>query len=235
VEHDGYCIMLDAGLSLRETRRRAADAGAGDAVPRALLLSHEHDDHARGARVAARRLGIPVVCSAGTARTARGLSDVPEVRTMAAGSSMTLGPFEVSSFLLPHDAEEPSGYVISWEGGRLGVATDLGSWSHLVSSSLEGCTALVLEFNHDVEMLWNGSYPWRLKQRIAASRGHLSNASAGSLLERVSGPGLRLVVQAHLSRENNRPEVALEAARGIGGFAGELMVADPDRAATAVL
>lgn len=230
VEHDGYSILLDAGLSCREIRRRMDVAGAGAMQPGALFLTHEHSDHVRGARVTARRLGIPVVCTPGTARRTPGLSDVPTVSLMPSGGSMRTGPFEVTSFLLPHDAEEPSGYVIEWDGGRLGVATDLGCWSHLVASNLSGCTGLVLEFNHDEDMLWSGSYPWPLKQRIASSRGHLSNASASDLLTRVSHGGLGLVILAHLSRENNKPPIALEAAKAVPGFAGELLVADPDRA-----
>lgn len=230
VEHDGYSILMDAGLSCREIGRRMEEAGAGGMQPSALFLTHEHSDHVRGARVTARRYGLPVVCSPGTARRTPGLADVPSVRPLAPGSSTCEGPFVVRSFLLPHDAEEPSGYVIEWEGGRLGIATDLGCWSHLVAESLAGCTGLVLEFNHDEEMLWNGGYPWPLKQRIASSRGHLSNASASSLLAKVSHGGLGYVVLAHLSRENNRPPLALEAAGAAAGFCGEILVAGPERA-----
>ncbi len=233
VEHDGFAFIIDAGLSARQIRLRIEDAGMAGLVPRALVLTHEHVDHTRGARVTARRLGIPVICSPGTARRCPGLAGLPGPILLSPGCAMDLGPFTLSSFLLPHDAEEPSGYVIEWEGGRLGVATDLGCWSHLVADSLSGCTALVLEFNHDEEMLWSGSYPWPLKHRIASSNGHLSNSSAAQLLERITHPGLGLVVLAHLSRENNRPPVALEAARLARGFGGEFMVADPDRALAA--
>jgi phosphoribosyl 1,2-cyclic phosphodiesterase len=134
---------------------------------------------------------------------------------MPNGDCVRLGGLEVSSFSVPHDAADPSGYVIRWSGGRLGIATDLGTAGPLVRASLAGCTALLLEFNHDLEMLWNGSYPWPLKQRIASATGHLSNEAAAELLASVAHGGLGLVVLAHLSEENNRPDLAEKAARGV--------------------
>lgn len=230
VEHDGCSVLIDAGLSCREIRRRIELAGASMPQPSAIFLTHEHSDHVKGARVTARRLGIPVICTPGTARGTPGLRDVPCVRTLAPGGSVETGPFVVTSFLLPHDAAEPSGYVIEWDGGRLGIATDLGCWSHLVAESLSGCTGLVLEFNHDEDMLWGGRYPWPLKQRIASSNGHLSNSAAGDLLGAVRHEALEFVILAHLSQENNRPALALEAARAVPGFCGQILVADQDRA-----
>jgi phosphoribosyl 1,2-cyclic phosphodiesterase len=234
-EHDGYALLLDAGLGLRDTLRRMEAAGLGRSMPSAILLSHEHSDHCNGADVIARRLGIPVLASAGTlaALSAR-LSRVPGRIELGNGSSIDLGPFRVSPFSLPHDASDPSGYVIEWDGGRLGIATDLGSWGHLVARQLSGCSTVVLEFNHDVGMLWNGSYPWPLKQRIASSTGHLSNSDAAMLIDSIMHPGMENLVLAHLSRENNTPETAESVARTVTGPGFDIFVGSQSAAMTAL-
>jgi phosphoribosyl 1,2-cyclic phosphodiesterase len=227
IEHDGYSILLDAGISMRETLFRMAAAGMDGARPSAILLSHEHSDHSSSAGALARKFRIPVHATAGTLRSAaRALGKVPCVVRLENGSSIELGPFRVEAHWLPHDAEDPSGYVIEWDDGRLGVATDLGSWGEWLVQGFRGCTALVIEFNHDLGMLWDGSYPWYLKQRIASSNGHLCNADAASLLDRLRHAGLEKVVLAHLSRENNRPEIAYGAAKAILGPEKGLLVGD---------
>jgi phosphoribosyl 1,2-cyclic phosphodiesterase len=227
MEHRGYSLLVDAGMSFRETHSRMVSAGMADVRPSALLLTHEHSDHSCGAGVLARKYRIPVYATPGTARSAvRSLGKVPAVVPFENGTRIELGPFLVSAQRLPHDAEDPSGYVIEWNDGRLGVATDLGSWGEWLVAGFRGCTALVMEFNHDLGMLWEGSYPWHLKQRIASSSGHLCNADAASLLERLRHPGLERVVLAHLSRENNTPDMAFRAAKGIFGTGGSITVGD---------
>ena len=219
VEHDGCSILIDAGLSCRKHIERQEAAGLTGIVPDALLLSHEHSDHVSGAGVVARRWGIPVYGTEGTlAGAGRRFGRLPAgTGILSNGSSMKLGPFRLEAFSVAHDAADPSGFVIEWPGGRLGIATDLGHPGPLVRESLSGCTALVLEFNHDEEMLWNGSYPWHLKQRIASSTGHLSNETAASLLDTVLHSGLRVCVLAHLSQENNVPDLAVRASREAAG------------------
>lgn len=218
VEHDSQALFVDSGLSGVEHARRLASCGLAGVRPRCILLSHEHHDHARGVGVLARSYGIPVLSSPGTASAAeRSLGKLPELVEFENGRTVEIGPFEVTSFRVPHDAADPSGYVIEWSGGRLGMATDLGSAGPLVRHSLSGCTAMVLEFNHDEEMLWSGPYPWPLKQRIASSVGHLSNDCAAELLGGLVHPGLSVVVLAHLSEENNEPGLALEVAADAAG------------------
>lgn len=216
LEHDGAVLYFDSGLSGREHARRLGQSGLDCGPPSAIFLSHEHSDHLRGVGVLARKFEAPVYTSPGTADAASNrLGRVPGLVRMPNGDSVELGGLRVSSFSVPHDAADPSGYVIQWSGGRLGIATDLGVAGPLVRSSLLGCSALLLEFNHDLEMLWNGRYPWPLKQRIASATGHLSNDSAAELLASVADAGLKLVVLAHLSEENNRAELASNAAREV--------------------
>ncbi len=216
VEHDGVVLYFDSGLSGREHSRRLRQSSLDCGPPSAVFLSHEHSDHLRGVGVLARKFGAPLYASPGTAEAAAPrLGRLPELVRMPNGDSVDIGPLEVSAFSVPHDAADPSGYVIQWSGGRLGIATDLGTAGPLVRSRLSDCRALLLEFNHDLEMLWNGSYPWQLKQRIASSTGHLSNESAAELLASVSNDGLDLVVLAHLSAENNCPDLAETAAREV--------------------
>jgi phosphoribosyl 1,2-cyclic phosphodiesterase len=218
VEHEGVTLFLDGGLSYREHRRRLEQSGLAGINPVALFLSHEHSDHVSGAGVLARKWGIPLHATSGTFDRIGGrLGKVPETVPMANGETVQFGPMSVTGFSLPHDAVDPSGYVIEWNGGRLGVATDLGSPGPLVEQMRGGCSSLVLKFNHDLEMLWSGTYPWPLKQRIASGTGHLSNEAAAGLLGNVDHRGLEVCVLAHLSAENNLPGLALEAARAVLG------------------
>lgn len=218
LEHDGSLVFIDAGLSGRRHSKRMVLAGFEGVRPMALLLSHEHTDHARGAGVIARKWNIPIMATDGTVEASRGkLGKVPEMEILSNGSTVDFGSFAVSAFSVLHDAADPSGYIIQWDSGKLGIATDLGKAGPLILDSLSDCTALVLEFNHDEDMLWEGSYPWRLKQRIASTTGHLSNNAASSLLSAVWSRELRTCVLAHLSRENNLPHLAEKASREVAG------------------
>jgi phosphoribosyl 1,2-cyclic phosphodiesterase len=218
LEHQGFTLLVDSGLSGRKHQTRLEACGMADSRPAAILVTHEHSDHVSGVGVVSRKWRIPVYASGGTlGASAHRMGRLTAPVVFDNGASMEIGPFRVSSFRLAHDAADPSGFIVEWEGGRLGIATDLGHPGPLVMESLSGCTALVLEFNHDEDMLWSGSYPWHLKQRIASSTGHLSNAVAAELLASVLHPGLRVCVLAHLSQENNLPSLAVEASRGVAG------------------
>lgn len=218
VEHDGSAVFIDAGLSGKKHLERMVRAGFNHARPVALLLSHEHSDHVSGAGVIARKWSIPILATEGTVEASRGkLGKVPEIEILPNGSTVDFDSFTVSAFSVPHDAADPSGFIIRWDSGKLGIATDLGRDGPLVNDSLSECTALVLEFNHDEDMLWEGSYPWRLKQRIASSTGHLSNFAASRLLEAVWSRELRTCVLAHLSQENNLPHLAEKESRKVVG------------------
>ncbi len=213
VESGGRAVLLDAGISARETLRRIAVAGAVDARIEAILLTHEHVDHVRGARVLARRLGIPVMATAGTLQAAVGaLADVPEVIAIARRGQFQAAGMRISSFATAHDASESCGYVFeSRRGHRAGVATDTGVVTPEIAEALSGCHVLGLESNHDETMLAVGPYPPFLKRRIAGDRGHLSNDAAASALGTLAWKGLSHVFALHLSEQNNTPERARAA------------------------
>jgi phosphoribosyl 1,2-cyclic phosphodiesterase len=218
VEHCGVTVFIDAGLSGSRHHDRLVRSGFTDIRPQALLISHEHSDHVKGAGIIARRWCIPVCGTTGTLRACRSyLGRIPGAEILENGSVMDFGDFSISSFSLAHDAADPSGFIIEWDSGRLGIATDLGRSSPLVEESLSGCTAIVLEFNHDEDMLWGGSYPWHLKQRIASNTGHLSNQTASELLAAVWHRDMKTCVLAHLSQENNLPHLAEKASREVAG------------------
>jgi phosphoribosyl 1,2-cyclic phosphodiesterase len=229
VEHNGLMILIDAGLSGRQHTARLAQSGFSGIEPGALFISHEHSDHVSGAGVLARLWRIPVYGTEGTLNASeRRLGKVPETRVFNNGTSIDFGVFSISSFSIAHDAADPSGYVIRWDEGQLGIATDLGHSNPLVRDNLSGCTAIVLEFNHDENMLWEGSYPWVLKQRIASSTGHLSNRAASELLQSVAHDGLELCVMAHLSKENNLPSLAEKALREVTEGSVKILAAQQD-------
>ncbi|NOQ21491.1 MAG: MBL fold metallo-hydrolase [Candidatus Aegiribacteria sp.] len=218
IEHEGCMVFFDAGLSGKKHTERLLAAGFGGLFPEALFISHEHSDHIKGAGVLARKWNIPVYGSSGTlGASRRSLGKLPDTGILENGTGVDFRSFTVSAFSIAHDATDPSGYVIEWDSGKLGIATDLGKSSPLVEASLKGCSALILEFNHDEDMLWNGSYPWHLKQRIASTTGHLSNSMASDLLGAVYHRDLKVCVLAHLSQENNSPHLAENASREVAG------------------
>jgi len=206
-------ILIDAGLSCREIERRLAVVGVLPGRLDGIILTHEHVDHIRGAGVLARRYHLPVYANAGTLQNSRKrLGKVPEARLIETGGSVTLNDLVIDTFTKCHDAADPMGIVLSSDGIRVGLATDLGRSTRLAEERLKGCHALILEFNHDPDMLLEGPYPLYLKRRIKGRDGHLSNREAGELLRAVSHADLRVVVLAHLSEINNRPEKARETA-----------------------
>lgn len=222
VESGGRAVLLDAGISARETLRRIAAAGADGARIEAILLTHEHVDHVRGARVLARRLGVPVMATAGTLQSAAGcLADVPETTEIGRRDRFSVAGLRVRSFATEHDASESCGYVFeSRRGHRVGVATDTGVVTPEIADALAGCHALGLESNHDVRMLEAGPYPPFLKRRIAGDHGHLSNTAAAVALGGLGWKGLAHVYALHLSEQNNTPEHAQAAlVRSLGDSA----------------
>jgi phosphoribosyl 1,2-cyclic phosphodiesterase len=211
---DATSLLVDAGFSCRGLAGRLRAAGIEPESVDGLLITHEHADHVRGAARFSRTFRVPLYCSAATFRAA-GLDREKPVEWIAvrAGRTFPLGSFEVTPFPVPHDAVETVGYVVQQEGRRLGYATDLGHGAASVREGLRGCDLLVLESNHDVELLRNGPYPENVKQRVLGRHGHLDNESAAALLLEVAGERTRRVVLAHLSRTNNRADLAVEAAR----------------------
>ncbi len=202
-------ILIDAGLSGKELQRRMATKGLDPAALDAVLVSHEHTDHIQGVGVIARRFGLPVHISEATWQTARqALGKLSDVRPFICGHPFSIGDLAIHPFSISHDAIDPAGFTIGCSGAKVGVATDLGVATSVVRTHLQACDALILEANHDPQMLIDGPYPWPLKQRIRGRSGHLSNDDAALLLDTLYHDGLAHVVLAHLSEENNTPDKA---------------------------
>ena len=213
VDAGGRRLLLDAGFSCREIEKRLTALGLAAESLDAVVVTHEHRDHLRGADRLARRWGLPIYATGGTLELARGLSDEARrlARPIASGVPVEVAGFVVEPFAIPHDAAEPVGLVVTApDGGRLGLAGDLGSRSRLAWGRLAELDVLLLETNHDLDMLRNGPYPWLLKQRIAGRHGHLSNRDAADGLAELLCDRLRWVVCYHLSQTNNLPELAAE-------------------------
>ena len=201
-------ILVDAGLSARQTVLRLHEVGCDPADLDGVLLTHEHRDHTGGLRVLTRRFPTPVLANGATLRAAgEALESVPETSSIATGVSFTLGDFSIASFPVSHDAAEPVGYVLEAEGVRVGYTTDLGRITPDIASLVRGCQIVVLVANHDLDMLWNGSYPWATKERIAGEMGHLDNASGAAQVADLAEGGMAHLVLAHLSENNNDPRL----------------------------
>lgn len=213
IESGGRALLLDAGISARETMHRIELAGVADVRIEGIVLTHEHSDHVRGARVLARRLRVPIFGTSGTLTTsAQCLTDVPELVTIGRRDEFSAAGMRVRSFATMHDAAEPCGFTFtSRSGHRIGVATDTGVLPAEVAETLSGCHAIGLESNHDERMLAAGPYPPFLKRRISGDRGHLSNTAAAAALGTLGWKGLSHVFALHISEQNNTPEAAQAA------------------------
>jgi phosphoribosyl 1,2-cyclic phosphodiesterase len=213
VESCGKRILIDAGFSCRELARRMSVLGVDPKSISALLLTHEHRDHCTGADHFAKKYKVPVLGTAGTLAGSR-LGDERSRTAVAirSGEPREVAGFRVEAFTLPHDASDPVGFVVEDElGRRFGLAADLGCRTSLAWGRLRDVDVLVLETNHDLDMLRNGPYPWSLKQRVAGRHGHLSNREAAEGLPELIGDRLRWVVLYHLSKTNNLPALAAAA------------------------
>ena len=212
IRSNGKLILLDAGLSGKEIERRLSLAGWSASEISALVLTHEHTDHVKGAGILARRFGIPVYGTAGTFAAAsscwKGKEKLHEVR---AAESFTVGDLICEPFVVSHDVAEPVQYVFRNERMSFGIATDLGKVTTLVAQKLSTTDVAVIEANHDVKRLRWGDYPWKVKQRIAGQHGHLNNEQAGELAVELVGAGVRHIILAHLSPNHNDRETAREA------------------------
>ena len=207
-------VLIDCGLNLRDTERRLARLGLLPADIDAILITHEHDDHAGCAFDFAAAHNVLVVLTHGTLRALRAAGKMHDgVRTLfvRAGERAAIGGMEVLPFTVPHDAAEPVQFVVSDGAAKLGVLTDIGISTRHVEQTLSGLDALVLECNYDRDMLWAGGYPRWLKERIAGPFGHLDNQHSARLLAALDRSKLKHVIGAHLSQQNNTPDIARNA------------------------
>ncbi|HUX08875.1 MAG TPA: MBL fold metallo-hydrolase [Acidobacteriota bacterium] len=216
-------ILIDAGFSHRQLKLRMASVGWDPARLDAVIISHEHTDHICGLRVLCKRHSMPVFSAEATFASRRfdemGLTRIEHVN---AGEEFSIGDLDIKPFSVPHDAADPLGFIVRCNGMTLGHVTDLGYAPELTARSLQECNILVLESNHDPDMLLYGPYPWPIKQRILSRTGHLSNSASSELLAKVASSDLAVVFLAHLSQQNNTPELALQAHTKVVGAAAGL-------------
>lgn len=211
-------VMMDCGFGLAATEARLARAGLMPDDIDAILVTHEHADHIGGVARFARKHQLPVWLTHGTAKVFnQGALPNALINFVDPHEAFLVGDIQVTPYFVPHDAFEPVQYVFSDGNARLGVLTDTGSITAHIEKTLSGCDALVLECNHDLDMLMNGPYPPSLKKRVAGKFGHLDNLTAASLLAAIDCSRLKHILAAHLSQRNNLPALATAALAGALG------------------
>jgi phosphoribosyl 1,2-cyclic phosphodiesterase len=201
-------ILIDAGLSATEIKRRLKSRGLNPKDLTAILVTHEHSDHIQAVGVLSRQLKLPIYLSQSIGKKVS-MGSVHEIRTFNSGSTFQIENLAVHPFAVSHDAVDPVGFTIGKNGSRIGVATDLGTATPHLKENLKHCHLLILEANHDPEMLIKGPYPWYLKRRIQSHSGHLSNVQSKRLLVELQHKDLEHVIMAHLSQTNNTPQKVL--------------------------
>ena len=199
-------VLIDVGLSLRETVLRMEEVGIDASGIHAVLVTHEHIDHIRSAGSFARKFNVPVFASHMVNSKSDKYFKKTQVNEFDSGSAFTFRDVHIDPVPITHDSCDPVGFVIESREGRAASVTDFGIVTRLVTEKLRGCRFLNLESNHDVDMLMNGPYPWELKQRIKSRHGHISNDESLALLHELAHDGLEILVMAHLSEVNNHPE-----------------------------
>ena len=224
-------LLIDCGLSRKETFARLEANGVDPDQIDAILVTHEHCDHVSGLGPIAKKLKKPVYLTQATVGALEEGKEMEFFKPFQAGAKLEIGSFSVQSFSLPHDAEDPVGYTFSSNGRKVGICTDLGYMPDSIRYHLQDCELLLLESNHDLEMLKVGPYPWSLKQRVMSRRGHLSNDVVSQFILDDLSPRTRKLVLGHLSEQNNLPALAhMVAAQAIdrrGLTNVELIVSEP--------
>jgi len=229
VEAGDARLLVDAGISGKQVVRRLAERGRDPRGLSAVLVTHDHADHIQCAGIYARKWGVPLYITAKTLAAARARCDlgrIADVHTFDAGDAFEINGARVETFQTPHDAADGVAFAVEHGGRRLGVLTDLGHPFEGLGALVSDLDGVFLESNHDVRMLAEGPYPAYLKRRIRGPRGHISNDEAAALLDAAARRGrLRWACLAHLSAENNTPDVALETNRKVLGGRIDLAVA----------
>lgn len=208
VTHGKTTLMIDCGFSAREAEKRLQQFNMRPQDLAAVLVTHEHADHMAGVRVMARKFGLPIYATPGTAGCLA--DDIrSSIREFNCHERFTIDDIEVEPFPVPHDAREPSQFVFNNGSHRLGLLTDVGSITPLIEQTLSGCDALLLEANHDMLMLEQGEYPEHLKRRVGGRLGHLNNVQSASLLEKIDASKLQHIMAMHISEKNNCPSIVV--------------------------
>lgn len=226
VEQDNSCLLIDLGFTVKETEKRLRRLGRSPADVTAILVTHEHGDHIHGVAPFARKHSIPVYMTSGTYSSNK-LGHIPQLHLINCHVPLAIENFAITPVPVPHDAREPCQYLISVDCQTLGLLTDLGHVSRFIEEQYHHCDALILECNHDVQMLATGPYSNRLKKRVAGDYGHLSNEQAASLLTKLDLDRLQHLVIAHVSEKNNNPMLARdEICSASERWSGKLWIAD---------
>ena len=229
VEGGGTRVLLDCGFTLEQSKLRLERAGLTPSMLAGILVTHEHDDHMGGVARLAKRFAIPVYLTRGAAQWLPPGFPAVLVRIIDSHTPFAVDGLQVEPFPVPHDAREPVQYAFGDGDGRLGVVTDLGCVTQHVVEKLTLCTALVVECNHDLDMLMEGPYPASLKHRVSGRFGHLDNTGARHLVESLDRSRLRHLIAAHLSKQNNTTALAVAAlAQAAGCEEDWIGVADQD-------
>ena len=210
IGNENEAVLIDAGISGKQILSRLAERGLNATKIKALFITHEHGDHMRGARGVTKKMQIPVYLTAKTQNGAYKNMRPDSPKFFTPDDEIAIGNFTVFSFMKNHDASEPCSFRIQYKNKDVGVFTDIGEACDNVKTHLQKCDTLFLESNYDEKMLWEGSYPYFLKERVASEVGHLSNDQAFELLENHAGNNLQCVFLSHLSKENNTPEKAAD-------------------------
>ena len=215
---DNTHILVDAGISRKRIVEglKVADISIDDIS--AILVTHEHIDHIKGLGVISRKEAIPIYTTSGTARGIMGCSSLGEISAdichiVEADCNFTINDMVIHPFMISHDANEPVAYTVTSGGKKAGIITDLGMYDDYIVDNLDGANALLVEANHDINLLQVGSYPYYLKQRILGNKGHLSNEASGRLVNRLLNDDLKGIMLGHLSKENNYEKLAFETVR----------------------
>ncbi|MFW6007307.1 MAG: MBL fold metallo-hydrolase [Halanaerobiales bacterium] len=209
VSTDDRTILIDAGLSGKKIIERLKKCGIKENLLDAILVTHEHSDHIKGVGILSRKLDIPIYANELTWKESEScLGEIKKKNQKIFKNEFMIGNLGIIPFNISHDAEDPVGYLINYNDKKIGIATDMGYVTRKVKSRLKGLDFLILEANHDLEMLMTGSYPYYLKQRIKGDKGHLSNDATADLIPDLIGNKSLHILLAHLSKDNNRKELA---------------------------
>ncbi len=216
IESESGAILIDAGVSMKKIFEKLSRISRKPQFIKAIFVTHEHIDHILSVGSIARKLSIPVYATKNTWRAmykSIGKIEKDFIKPVEYDEGIDIDDITVSAFKIPHDAADPVGYKIKCGNSNFAVATDIGEMNDSIFLALSGCGGVLLESNHDVNMLLNGSYPYNLKQRIRGKFGHLSNEEAAITCSRLVSSGVSKILLGHLSEENNTPEIALDSAR----------------------